>query len=571
MAFDGFTLRKVINELDPLVESKVDKVFEPTENSIILGLYNGNNYMLNIDVSAVNYRLHLSTHKRKNPMDAPNFCMLLRKYLIGTKINSIYQKGLERICYIEFETIAGDNTYTLAVELMGKYSNIVLLDKDFVIIDALKRFSGKNVRTNDQDEEEKSPRQIVSKKPYIVPENKKEDITKVNAECFIEKVLNTAKYEEDEEKDIRNYISDTFAGISVNTVDEIIKNNEDITYTLNESNLRLIYEEIISIIETKKNNDFEFNFYLDDLYFEKTEEELFTQYRNNLLKVLDGTLKKITRKLDNINKKLEDSSKVDLYKLYGEILEANVYKFASGYADKESDFVELENYYDDNKLIKIEIDKNLSIIENAQKYFKKYTKLKNTKNVVEEQEKEAEKELKYIESLIVKLGCAKTVEDVDLIYEEIDNNILYNVGLNSKNKNKNKNSINNKAKKNVNKKNSGDFNLTKLDYEGYTIYVGKSSSENDYLTNKFAKEKDLWFHTKDIHGSHVILKTNGNTPKKEIIIRCAELAAFNSKAKYSSHVPVDYTEIKYVKKPKGSPLGYVIYTNNKTVYVDPKQ
>ena len=572
MAFDGIVLRRVINELDDLKGARVDKIFEPTENSIVLGIYNGDNLMINIDVSAVNYRLHLSTHKKKNPDEAPNFCMLLRKYLIGSKINAIYQKGLERICYIEFEAldqlVEDKVTYTLAIELMGKYSNIVLLNKDFVIIDALKRFGG-NVNAEDE-------RIILSGKPYIVPENSKQDITKVNVQEFINSIIDRKGeyFDHTDEYVLRELVSNQYTGISTQSMDEILMKLH-LSNTVNENSLKEIYEYIISIVENNEKDEngnkvtefpYGFNFYLDDLYYEKTEKELFTQYRNKVLKVLDGTLSKLTRKLNNINKKIEDSSDMDKCKLYGELIEANIYKYASGYPD--SDVLELENYYDENKIEKIAVNPQITLVENAQKYFKKYTKFKNTVKVVEEQKKETERELKYLEGLIYKLDRAKDVQDVDEVYEEISENILYNVGINAKsNKQKNGNSKNKG-------KNKYDFqeitNLTKLEFDGYTIYVGKNNKQNDYLTCKFAKDKDIWFHTKDIHGSHVILKTNGDTPPKEVIIKCAELASYYSKAKYSSHVPVDYTEIKNVKKPNGAPLGYVIYTNNKTVYVDPK-
>lgn len=320
--------------------------------------------------------------------------------------------------------------------------------------------------------------------------------------------------------------------------------------------------------------NFAVNFFIDDFYYGKAKEDAFINYRNELLKILSHTLDKLISKLNNINEKINSCENMDRYKLYGELLISNIYKlgdlnknntiikYLSETNNKESEnkkaIVTLENYYDNNNLVDIEIDTNLSIAQNAEKYFKKYNKMKNTLSIVSIQKKQTNTELNYLESLIQELDNCQNVSDVDEVYDEISANILFN-DLNFKNK-----------KKQSNKETPSMLNnYIKLQVDGYDVYIGKNNKQNDYLTLKVANDNDYWFHAKDIHGSHLILRCNGEMPKISTITKCAKLCAYYSKAKFSSHVPVDYTLIKHVKKPHGANPGYVIYTNNKTVYVDP--
>lgn len=330
------------------------------------------------------------------------------------------------------------------------------------------------------------------------------------------------------------------------------------------------------------------NYFLDDFYNEKANQETYVNYRNMVLKILNVTLDKLLKKMDNINEKIKSCEDMDKYKMYGELLIANIYKFDNkrktynnetcpkqnnsketnnahdnfdldyGKNKEDTQYVVVENYYDNNNEIKIPIDGNLSISKNAEKFFKKYNKLKNTIKVVNIQKKETEKELYYLESLIQEMDNCTTFDDVDAVYNEISENLLFNTNTKSKNK-KNKNDQNDNMLN----------NYIKLTIDGYDVFVGKNNKQNDYLTLKVAHENDMWFHTKEIHGSHLILRCNGEMPKLETIEKCAKISAYYSKAKFSSHVPVDYTFVKNVHKPRGANPGFVIYTNYKTIYVDP--
>ena len=250
---------------------------------------------------------------------------------------------------------------------------------------------------------------------------------------------------------------------------------------------------------------------------------------------------------------------MDTYKLYGELLTANMYQFK----EFTENIVKVPNYYNNNELIDIPVDPNKTPSYNAKNYFKKYNKLKNTLLVIAEQKKETESELDYLESIIYELDTAKTIPDIDEIYTEISENPLFERShLKS----------NTKVTKQKQKNKKLDKTYTPIEYkiENYTLLVGKNNIQNDYLTTKLAKSTDIWFHTKEIHGSHAILQTHGETPSIDVIIRCAQIAAYYSKAKQSSNVPVDYTLIKYVKKPSGSKPGFVIFTHNNTINVTPK-
>lgn len=574
MAFDGIVLNKVVNELQALKNGKVSRIYEPNKNELIFSVYaNGKTYALNIDISADNYRLNLTTNEKPNPFVAPNFCMLLRKYLINSKINKIYTNGLERICFIEFECFneMNDKIYrTLIIELMGKYSNVILVNAENTIIDALKRF--------DSESENSTSRSIMPSRKYIFPKSDKKDFLSLSQKEFINLCMESDKHTLD------TLLPSLFTGISKLFIQSILEELK-LSNTVCESSLKEIYTYINEIInrdncicknyknnytvfkDNKDENDnvldsnsFQINFFLDDFYFQKSQEDIFKNYRNNLLKIINGTLDKITRKLDNINSKIEACKNMDKYKTYGELLIANIYRIDT--LKTRENYVEVENYYDNNNLIQIPINNELSTSQNAENYFKKYNKQKNTLEIVNAQKKDSEKELDYLGSLIYELDNAKDLDSVNEIYNVISENILFNdntsLKANSKNQNKgNKNEI------------SSIDNYMRMNIDGYTVLVGKNNRQNDYITMRVANENDYWFHTKDIHGSHVILRCNGDMPKMDTIIKCAKIAAYYSKAKFSSNVPVNYTLVKYVKKPNGSVPGYVIYTNQKTVNVEP--
>ena len=581
MAFDGIVTKAITSELQQLIGSRIDKVYEPNKNDIILGFYlNGVNYALNICTNAQNYRLHLTTHTKPNPKNALNFCMLLRKYLIGLRIKNIISVNLERVITIEFEgfdDIDDIITKKLIIELMGRHCNVILLDENNMIIDSLRHISSDNELT----------REIVPHVKYVYPSTNKLNFLEVtNFQDF--KLKLNLDFEKMHISDLPSQISNVFNGISKSFISHIIETlHLDTSSKIDDTSLESIYTNMKHVIDatdslqlgfdtikdTKGNikdyalcikdssEPFRLNFFIDDYYFHKETSEEFKVYRNSISKLILDTLKKYNKRLYNINEKLKECDQMDTYKLYGELITANLYRIKN----ENTDTVSLENYYDNNKVITIPLDKRYSPSHNAKLFFKKYNKLKNALLIVGEQKEETIKDLDYIESVIYELEACSTIEDISNVFEEISESSVF-----KERTEKYKEKKNPKVKKSKLTKNKYvHFNPIKYKIEDYTLLVGRNNMENDYLTLKYAKKTDLWFHTKDIHGSHCILVLNGAPlPQDDILLKCAEIAAYHSKARNSSNVPVDICEVKYVKKPNGAKPGMVIYKNNKTLYVN---
>ena len=569
MAFDGITTKSISYELQhSILGGKINKIFEPNKNEVLLSIYaNGKNYALNICIDSNLYRIHLTTNAKPYPLNAPNFCMLLRKHLIGYKIKSISSNdNLERIIKIELEGYNELNDLTtkyLMVELMGKHSNIILLNDKFFIIDSLRHL----------DTLSNSYRDILPAHEYSYPENNKNNFYTIkSAEEFCNLIL------ANNVTNLTNFLVSYFTGFSKPFIKNIILKQNISNTEFSKGDILNIYEYLSKILNNLDSNEIslikysnekgkldyvidlvpkssylDINFYIDDFYYNKETNNNYVSYRNNLLKLISHILKKYSLRLESINKKLKECENKDLYKLYGELITANLYKFSKDY---NSDKVELENYYDNNVILTIPLDSTISIANNAKKYFKKYNKLKNALEIVTLQKKETEEELQYIESIIYELEYAKDIQEVNEIYNEISENPIFKDYIQSNNKTN--------TKKETNISTPREYHI-----DGFTVLVGKNNKQNDYLTTKLASPNDIWFHTKDIHGSHVILKNPSENISHDTLIKCAKLAAYYSKGRLSSNVPVDYCFVKYVKKPNGSKPGMVIYTNNKTLNVTP--
>ena len=556
MAFDGITTKAVISELQQiLIGGKVNKIFEPTKNEIVLSIYNKNNFLLEISSNPDYCRLHLTTHTKPNPINAPNFCMLLRKYLIGGKIIEISNYDLERTVEIKFECYNELNDLVvrkLFIEIMSRQSNIVLTNENNVIIDSLMHFENS-----------------LPAHPFEYAKiNKKSFIDLLNFEDF----LNCFS---EENIDLLNFLPNTFIGFSKTFIKSVLESlkiepkkytNTDLkniynyikkitnNFGTNNISLKTIEDDYV-IYPELNNTKSNINYLLDNFYYEKEQKSTFISSRNNLLRIVLGNLKKINKKLENINQKLKDCENMDTYRIYGEILTANLYKI-NPYENLNE--ITLENYYEENLPITIPLDNKINIQKNIEKYFKKYNKLKNALLVVSEQKKEAEKELDYIESIVFSLENATSINDIVDVYTEISENIITKKEFYKKQKNK-------VSKKKPKEK---EISLESTNIDGFTVYIGKNNVQNDYLSLKFANKNDLWFHTQKIHGTHILLRNPENQEiPDEVLYKCAELAKENSKGKMSSNVPVDYCQAKFVKKPSNSKPGFVIYTNYKTIFV----
>lgn len=566
MAFDGIVTQAITHELkNDLIGGKIDKIHQPDKNTILLGIYsNSIHYALNICIDAHNCRINLTTNSKENPLVAPNFCMLLRKHLIGGKISTIEMYGLERLVKINIETINEFNEIeikSLIIELMGKHSNIILINDKNIIIDSLRHIGATDTIYRD----------ILPSRTYSFPTSEKLDYTKISdIYSIFQDNLNLSVEE------FSKLFANTFNGFSLSFIKSALEKC-NIT-TINKENLLKLQKYINNILtfpnnlyftEVYKNNKlsdftlslgnnvtvekFYLNKFIDNFYFSRETEETFNNCKNNALKLATDSQKKLLNRLNSINTKLKDCEERDKYRLYGELITSNLYKLTNTHTD----YIELENYYDNNNLIKIPLNKKYSPNINAKHYFKKYNKLKNALQIVSVQKAETENELNYIDSIIFEIELASSTKEIQEILDEISENLIKN-----KVSQKKKNTKNSKKKKQEKQYSPLHFNIDNFD-----VYVGKNNKENDWLTFTFANKNDIWLHTKDIQGSHVILKNSGQNVSDDTLVKCAKLAVEHSKAKLSSNVPVDYCKVQYVKKPNGAKPGMVIFTNNKTISV----
>ena len=587
MAFDGIVTKAVVSELNTcLINGKINKIFEPNKNEILLGVYSsGKNYCLNVSIDSVNYRINLTTNSKPNPQNVLNFCMVLRKHLTGGTIKRIYSNGLERIVFIDVDVYNELNdliTKTLVVELMGKHSNIILLNSEHTVIDSLRHLN----------KFDNSNRDIFPGSKYLNIESAKKDFLAVktfdefyrdvsidseNLPSTLSKVYNGFG-----KKNV-SYLLETLnipTSVSTNNLKEVYSYLKDLFANMPDN---VVLKEYSSVKKDyfayKSTNDgLAVNFYLDDFYTSKEQSEQFKQYRDTVLKLVLNHVGKIKERISTIDLKIADCTNAEKCRLYGELITSNLFRI-SDYPQAE---VTLENYYDNNNLITIPLDEKFSPSKNAKNFFKKYRKLQNTIAIVEKQKELSEAELSYLESIVYELEEVSTIEDIDNIYSEICDNLIFGKNANTVN-----NHVYNKQSKITNSKSSKQSNASnmpeKRNIDGYTVYIGKNNKQNDYLTCRLAQNSDIWFHTKDIHGSHVVLKTDSLHSSSEnssasctfnipdsVLYKCASIAAYYSKARMSQNVPVDYTLIKYVKKPNGAKPGMVIYTNNKTIYANPQ-
>lgn len=552
---------------------------------------------MNVSIDSVNYRINLTTNSKPNPQNVLNFCMVLRKHLTGGTIKRIYSNGLERIVFIDIDVYNELNdliTKTLVVELMGKHSNIILLNSEHTVIDSLRHLN----------KFDNSNRDIFPGSKYLNIESAKKDFLAVktfdefyrdvsidaeNLPSTLSKVYNGFG-----KKNI-SYLLETLnipTAVSTNNLKEVYSYLKDLFANMPDN---VVLKEYSSVKKDyfayKSTNDgLAVNFYLDDFYTSKEQSEQFKQYRDTVLKLVLNHVGKIKERISTIDSKIADCTNAEKYRLYGELITSNLYRIPD-YPQAE---VTLENYYDNNNLITIPLDEKFSPSKNAKNFFKKYRKLQNTIAIIEKQKELSEAELSYLESIVYELEEVSTIEDIDNIYSEICDNLIFGKNANTVNNHvytstnkvanlNNSNYLNHSKNGNLKKENSSNM-PEKRNIDGYTVYIGKNNKQNDYLTCRLAQNSDIWFHTKDIHGSHVVLKNDSLHSSSEnssasctfnipdsVLYKCASIAAYYSKARMSQNVPVDYTLIKYVKKPNGAKPGMVIYTNNKTIYANPQK
>ncbi len=574
MAFDSICVKKTVAELEnTILEGRIDKIHQPEKDELLIVFRTfGNTYRLVLSASANNARVHFTDRTKENPKTPPMFCMLLRKYIQSGKVTKIAQPNSERIIEIDIESRneLGDlTTKHLITEIMGRNSNIILCDEDYRIIDAARRV----------DFTVSSVRQILPGITYKAPP--KQEKLSIFSEDINSIILDFHQEGQRADKAIMSAVS----GISPITAREIVYDvcgtcsvlcgelsdmqKNRITDTVEKFSASLSYAPCIIFDTTGKPLDFSAtkieqygsNFtikYYDTIsevvsrfYSERDLHERMRQKSADLLKLLHTNIERCSKKLVLQQKTLRDAENKEKYKIFGDLITANLYRIEQGQPS-----VQVENYYEEDcPTVEIELSPMLTPAKNAQRYYKLYNKLKNAEIEVQKQIEAAKADLEYLESTLTLTENATSEGELNDIRTE-----LAETGYIKRQK---------KAHKN-------EKNATKpmhfISAEGFDIYVGRNNTQNDYLTLRFANSSDMWFHTKNIHGSHTVIKLGVDKDIPEATMRfAAELAAYYSKGRNSSQVPVDYTQIKNVKKPNGAKPGMVIYDHYNTVYVTPKK
>lgn len=537
MAFDGLVTRAITDELNKLlIDSKIDKIFQPTKDEILIHIRaKQNNYKLLLSANPANPRIHFTTKNYENPAKPFNFCMLLRKYLTNSKIKAISQISNDRIVKLDFEAsneLKDKKIYSLIIEIMGKYSNIILINDSNTIIDSIKHV----------DFEISSVREVMPARLYILPDNQgKYNPFNASSEEFNKKISFS-------ELPLSKFITSTYIGISTIFANEIEYTSKNFLTTIKEPISPCIIFENGKIKDfyiypiTHKNYTYK---YFDtvseaiDFYSENVIHiQKINSIKSELLSTINSTLAKLNKKLKITEEKLESAKNAENLKIQGELLSANLYKL-----NKNESSVTIYNYYE-NKYIKIPLDINLTPSENLNKIFKKYHKQKNTLAACNNQKETILDDLKYYESILYSIDACESIKELEEIKTEL-------IGSNTK----------------TNTKEKLKIQPLKFNLNGFDVYVGKNNIQNDYVTFKIADKGDLWFHVKNYPGSHTVLKLNKRTPTDNILYEAAKLAATHSKLKTSYTVEVDYTQAKNVKKIPGAKPGMVTYTNFKTILV----
>ncbi|MCM3732229.1 NFACT family protein [Fictibacillus nanhaiensis] len=561
MSFDGIMTRAVAAELqNNLTSGRISKVYQPHKTDLVLTIRaNGKNHKLLISANPSFARMHLTEHQYENPDTPPMFCMLLRKHLEGAFIEKIEQLDLERIIKLTVKNrdeIGDETTKVLYVEIMGRHSNVILVDeKSEKIIDSIKHIPSFQNRH----------RTILPGYTFVMPpaQEKTNPFSVTTKEEFISNISwNEGKLDKQ--------LVSRFSGFSPLIAKEIVyRAGLSVKEEVAEAFLTVMkqisaeqYEpqmitnekkEYFSVISLKHVTGdvrpFEtVSKLLDRFFYGKADRDRIKQQANDLEKYLSNEYDKITKKIGKLEKELEQTANAEEYQRKGELLTAYMYLAKKG--DKD---VEVEDYFsEDQPLVKIELDPLKTPAENAQSYFKKYAKLKKSVSIIQDQIEKAKNELLYFERLIVQMDSA-SMKDVEEIREELSEGGY----------------LKHRQGKNKKKQNQTPQPEKFISTDGTEILVGKNNKQNDYLTFKLSRANETWLHTKDIPGSHVLIRSS--SPSETAIKEAAILAGFFSKAKNSSSVPVDYTLIKHVKKPNGSKPGFVIYDNQQTVFVTPDE
>ncbi|MDE6789037.1 MAG: NFACT family protein [Ruminococcus sp.] len=571
MALDGAFLYAVKNELQELIGGRVEKIYQPSREEIVISIRKKKLY---ISANAGSARVHVTQKQPDNPQTPPMFCMLLRKKIGNGRLTAIRQDGLERILFLDFECVneLGDVvTITLACEIMGRCSNLIIISDEGKIIDSIKRV----------DEEMSRERMVLPGMRYTLPP-RDDRLNFMNSEP--ETVV--ARLRETNPAELSKALIRVFEGISPILAREWTffagRGNHLQSNTIDGDQLdRLLFiikktrEQLItgqccfSAASTKDGMLKDFSFIrlsqfgnlmytkeiptaselLDYFYCERDRKVRTKQRANDLFRLLVNLTERTARRISAQKQELSECAEKDYYKLCGDLISANMYCIKKG--DLSATVI---NFYDESSPeITVELDIRKTPSQNAQYYYSEYKKCVTAEEKLAVQIKKGEEELQYLDSVFDALTRADSENDIIQLRLELREQGYIKSGGN---------------------KTKPPKALPPIEYkssDGYTILVGRNNHQNDRLSLKFAEKSDIWLHTQSITGSHVIIVTDGEIPPDRTIEEAAVIAAFNSKGRSSDLVPVDYCLARYVKKPSGAKPGKVIFTNYKTAFVKPDE
>lgn len=575
MALDGVFLGLVKERLFSLVGGRVEKIHQPSREEILFTIRTREGaHRLLFNTGAGTARVHITKAEIENPKTPPMFCMFMRKHLSSGKLIDIRQDGFERILYFDFDSAneMGDICrFTLAMEIMGRHSNLILINSDGKIVDSIKRVG----------QDMSSVRMVLPGMTYTLPPRDErlsllgddsrviceavKDYPKQSLPKALMKTIEgispvfareaefyTARGQELTVEDMTEEHFDRLAFYLKKTAEEIKSGKNK--YTVLKSKEGLLKDFCFTDITQYGNLMVTKQFdspceVLDYFYSERDNIARMKQKAQDLFKLLINTSDRISRRTANQREELKDCAHRDKLKKYGDLLMANLYQLEKGQGEAC-----VQDYYDPSlPTVNIPMDKRLTPSQNAQKYYREYRKADTAEKKLTGLIKEGEQELEYIDSVFDSLTRASTEGDIAELRSE-----LAEQGYIKRSK------IKGKPPK-------GLPPISFLSSDGFEIRVGRNNKQNDKLTCKDSEKTDIWFHTKNITGSHTVISCKGEQPPETTIIEAAVIAAYHSKAKNSSQVPVDYALIKNVKKPVGAKPGMVIFTNNKTLFVTPDE
>ena len=576
MALDGAFLRHIKQELEEkLLGARVDKIHQPNREEVLVAFRTREAaYKVLFSARANSARVHFTAIPLENPKQPPMLCMLLRKKLQGAKLVAIRQPELERLLHFDFDCIneLGDHVpLTLTMEIMGRYSNIILTDEEGKIVDALKRV----------DAEMSSQRLVLPGLSYHLPPPQNKLCPLATSSQQVVEALNALPKDMELSKGYLAVLQGVSPIVCRELAHQVGRGRELTVKTMDEEQVfraGFFYQQMRDTVEAVSGKPFmaaspqgkpmDFSFLeihqygtaavvkeaesfsqlLDEFYRERDKQERMRIREQDLLKLLSTHSERLSRKINAQRGELEQCAGRDGLRVAGDLISAQMYQMEKG-----AESVEIPDFYQEGSpLVRIKLDPALTPSQNAQKYYKEYRKAKTAEEKLTEQIELAGKELEYLESVLDALARAETERDLAEIRAELqEQGYLRKL----------------RSKKEKPAAVSAPMKFTTSD--GFTVLVGRNNRQNDRLTLKTANNNDIWFHTKNIPGSHTVLVTQGREPTETAMEEAALLAAQHSRAKDSSQVPVDYTQIRYVSKPQGAKPGMVIYVNYKTLYVTP--